>query len=369
MGDNMIRKFEVENFKNFRDKFTLDLTKTKNYEFNEDAIQNNIINKALIYGRNGVGKTNLGLAIFDITLVLDDKPRLPLRFYDDYMNAEGKKDYVEFRYEFQFNEDIVEYYYKKKDIDELIYEELIVNGEQVIVFNFETMFKEINIKSAKTLNFEFKDNNLSVVKYIVNNSNLDKNDPIIKLVEFVKNMLWFQSFQDNRNMGLKAGDEVFSSTINKLELLNDFELFLNDFGLEVNLSFIDSDNKKLLAFNYGNKKINFFKNASSGTRDLAWFYYWFIGFSNTSFLYIDEFDAYFHYELALNVVKVLSKFSNMQTILTSHNTSLITNKELRPDCYFILSKSNLTNLPNATQKELREAHNLEKMFRSGEFEF
>ena len=42
---------------------------------------------------------------------------------------------------------------------------------------------------------------------------------------------------------------------------------------------------------------------------------------------------------------------------------------MRPDCLFILSSSGtLTSLCNATQRELREGHNLEKMYISGEFE-
>ena len=48
--------------------------------------------------------------------------------------------------------------------------------------------------------------------------------------------------------------------------------------------------------------------------------------------------------------------------MTSHNTNLMTNRLMRPDCMFILSrKGTLTALCNATLRELREGHNLEKM--------
>lgn len=64
----MLKKFQVENFKNFRNKLVLDFSHTYNYEFNEDAIgeKNNYISKGIIYGPNGSGKSNLGLALFDI---------------------------------------------------------------------------------------------------------------------------------------------------------------------------------------------------------------------------------------------------------------------------------------------------------------
>ena len=60
---------------------------------------------------------------------------------------------------------------------------------------------------------------------------------------------------------------------------------------------------------------------------------------------------------------------NCQMIMTSHNTNLMTNRLMRPDCMFILSRNGmLTALCNATTRELREGHNLEKMYIRWEFE-
>lgn len=66
------------------------------------------------------------------------------------------------------------------------------------------------------------------------------------------------------------------------------------------------------------------------------------------------------------IVKVFVK-SETQVILTSHNTNLLSNRIMRPDCYFILTKDKLCSLANATERELREGHNLEKLYMSGEF--
>ena len=86
-----------------------------------------------------------------------------------------------------------------------------------------------------------------------------------------------------------------------------------------------------------------------------------------SLIFMDEFDAFYHFELAESIVAILEKMPNTQVILTSHNTNLLTNKIMRPDCYFILTKDKLTAIANATTRELREGHNLEKLYMSGEF--
>ena len=86
-------------------------------------------------------------------------------------------------------------------------------------------------------------------------------------------------------------------------------------------------------------------------------------------MYIDEFDAFYHYEMSENMIQYLKvKYPNSQVILTTHNTNLMTNSIMRPDCLFILSTyGTLTPLCDATERELREGHNLEKLYISGEF--
>ena len=68
----MLTKVEITNFKNFNEIFIFDLSDTKNFEFNRESVRNGIINKALIYGQNGCGKSNLGFAIFDMVSHLTD---------------------------------------------------------------------------------------------------------------------------------------------------------------------------------------------------------------------------------------------------------------------------------------------------------
>ena len=147
--------------------------------------------------------------------------------------------------------------------------------------------------------------------------------------------------------------------------LKKFEEFLNYMGVECKLAFKTlPDGHNELYFKY-KKLIPFYENASSGTIALLNIYRRLVFSSkNASLIYLVEF------EMAENLVKYFKQMlPNCQIILTTHNTNLMTNRLMRPDCLFVLSRSGkLTALCDATTRELREGHNLEKMYISGEFE-
>ena len=60
---SMLKRFEVENYRGFSEKLVFDLT-ARDYGFNQNLIFNGVVNKAIIYGKNGIGKSALGFAIF-----------------------------------------------------------------------------------------------------------------------------------------------------------------------------------------------------------------------------------------------------------------------------------------------------------------
>ena len=61
----MLNKFKVNNFRGFMNDICFDFS-AKAYSFNQHIVRNGLINKAIVYGKNGIGKSNLGEAIFDI---------------------------------------------------------------------------------------------------------------------------------------------------------------------------------------------------------------------------------------------------------------------------------------------------------------
>lgn len=369
----MLRKFRVSNFKSFEKDFELDLTEVNGYEFNKDSIKNGAVNNAIIYGHNGVGKSNLALAIFDIIEHLTDKQRNEA-VYKNYLNAYCNSDVAYFYYEFLINSKIVIYEYKKTDYKTIVYERFQIDNNELVLFDRSKKSNAtIHLKGAETLKTEIDNPELSILKYVKNNTELahnEINNTFTSLFTFIEQMLYFRSLLDRNYLGFDIGGKNIFEEIIKKNNVKDFENFLNTAGIECRLSIVEELGKNTIAFNFDGKQLPFSEVASTGTSALALFYFWYQnikGSAKVSFVFIDEFDAFYHHSLSALIVEKL-KETGVQFILTTHNTSIMTNDLLRPDCYFEMTKKHISTLSKSTQKELREAHNLEKMYKAGSFD-
>lgn len=362
----MLKRFEVSNFKQFS-HIILDFTKIREYQFNMGCIAQQTIKSALIYGANASGKTNLGLALFDITCHLVDKQQ-HLDAYHYYLNADHSDKPAEFRYDFSFDDANITYLYKKLNYNELIEEQLYIDGKEVLFYNLQTGEKRVT-EAFGHLNWLFMDKKLSGLRYLANNSNLKTTSPIYKLIDFVGKMLWFRRSDDaNSYMGFTTGAASLIDFIVKNDLKDDFENFLNTYGVHEKLALLKKpDGQYQLYFKHA-VPIPFNATASSGTQALYLFYYWYKQIQDVSFLFIDEFDAFYHPMLAKKVLCLLRDTFMGQSILTTHNVYLMNNDVMRPDCCFIIHKDGIHSFADATTRELREGNNIGKLYLSGEFD-
>ena len=376
----MLREFKVKNFKNFKDWFTFDLTNTKNYTFNTECIKNNIVSTMLIYGANGCGKSNLGHAIFDIKTHLSDTKIDPI--YNNYLNADGKSELAEFVFTFQFGENILEYSYGKKSVEDIVYEVLKINNSEVIALDRrDANIATVDLKGAENLNRNLENTNISVVKYVKSNTSLEKDaktETLTLFLNFIESMSLLRTVNSHKLVSINPTQ--FSKMILQVDKgdVTKFEQFLNDAKIECKLATIEIDGEKRIAFKYQSKKIDFYQCASTGALTLTELYIHLrilqLNIENIvlkhsdmlPFVFIDEFDAFYHYAISRSIVSNL-KNSKCQAILTTHNTSIMSNDLLRPDCYFIMTPKNIKPMHSFTKKELRSAHNIEKMYRAGAF--
>ena len=64
---------------------------------------------------------------------------------------------------------------------------------------------------------------------------------------------------------------------------------------------------------------------------------------------------------------LIKELKNSQVFLSTHNTDLISNDILRPDAYFLIRDNKIRSFDQITDKELRRAHNIQKMYKAGAF--
>lgn len=376
----MLQEFKVKNFKNFKNWFTLDLTDTKNYNFNTECIENDIVSTAMIYGPNGCGKSNLGHAIFDVKTHLSEVKIDET--YKNYLNGDSKEELAEFSFKFQFKENTLEYKYGKKSVNELVYEMLMINDIEVISFDRRKgNIATVNLKGAETLNKDLSNSNISVVKYVKSNTALEKDvytDTFQQFVQFIEYMVLVKTV-DSLKLISSSPSQISKIILNmNKENLSEFENFLTEAGIDCKLCTIDVEGEERIAIKGKNRNIDFYKSASTGTLSLTELYIHLyilkLEIENSKlkkinilpFVYIDEFDAFYHHSISKAIVSEL-KNSKCQAVFTTHNTSIMSNDLLRPDCYFIMSSKSIKPIYKFTQKELRSAHNIEKMYRAGAF--
>lgn len=368
----MLKRFEVENFKGFCGRLVFDLT-ARDYAFNAELVRDGIVKNMLIYGPNGIGKTNLGLALFDLVAHLTDKEPLDKKYLFEYKNLDAAEDApVMFKYVFDFGEfgEIV-YEYAKNEQQGLLREKLFAQGMELLSWDyFKTEANYFDRDIFRIANIDLPDNKLSVMKYLYRNLPTDAAPVLTRLMQFAENMLWYRSLSDgNTYAGFSNGVAMIDDVICKSGKLQDFAKFLKEHGISYNLHEKKINNESWIAVKYpqAGKTALFANVASTGTKTLRLFYYWsLVSFDKVSFLFIDEFDAFFHYQSAASIVSQLNK-SRFQVALTSHNTYLMQNEFTRPDCCYLMSKNVIKSLPACTDREIRQAHNLEKMYINGAF--
>ena len=380
----MLKKFTLKNYRNFKDEITIDFENIAGYQFNTDCLADGIIGKMLIYGRNATGKTNLGRAILDIGSTIFGGIRYTRNGI--FLNADSKEDTAMFQYEFRFGDIELCYKYSRLSNQELREEELTVNGKDIFNCNFgiqEYHFNNLDYLDAETANIdrylqslevgeddEISEPKLPFLRWLISNVALKNDSVLIRLSNYVRRMMMITV---GNGMQYRFGriNQGFYESLENPECLKDFEDFLNVMGIECKLILKKlPDGQRELYFAH-EQLVPFYENASSGTLALVELYRRLVSkVWDASLIYLDEFDAFYHYEMAENVIRFFKKkYPKCQMIMTSHNTNLMTNRIMRPDCLFILSrKGTLTSLCNATERELREGHNLEKMYVGGEFE-
>lgn len=365
----MLIKFKVNKFRGFAQELCWDLSNPSNYEYNTFAIKNGIIKNGIVYGPNGSGKSNFSKSVFDIIYHLSPKEKLS-DYYQYYIYAGTPNGLVDFEYTFKLGNSLLIYSYSKNANGVLVNEALTVDGRQIFSkqldkLDFNTNEFPLNQDTLDALTNNA--NNISIVNFLLLSYPLDANHYLIKLRDFVNGMLWFVNLDFRGYMGLELGSTNLQEYIIKNVLVDKFATFLKEIsGQEYEFVRPQVDDKVLFC-SFDGSKVPFLNIVSTGTSALMLIFFWMQKLSKASFVFLDEFDAFYHFDLSKKVCRALFSL-DCQVFATSHNTALMSSDLLRPDCFFILNNNKIKPFHQCTDKELRFTHNLEKMYRGGALE-
>ena len=366
----MLSRFSVTNYMGFPEKITWDLSKPHDYAFNSNLIHNGIVKNGIIYGVNGSGKTSLGKAVFDIVSLVNNVNPVD---YGRVIYQGAPNDPIDFEYSFVFDGGKkVDYSYSKNSQGLIIKESLLYQGQKIFTKDINEVYfcNEFSVNPIMRKKLAENANAVSILKFIFSSYPLSKNHYIQLLMDFIGSMLWFRCLDERNYIGIDTSRVYIEDYIIKHGYLDEFAKFLKEeSGQEFDFT-PTQDEDKVITCKIGNNAVPFLSVISTGTMSLELLFYWTKRMKEASvkFVFIDEFDAFYHFDLSINVCKTLFK-EDFQVFMSSHNTMLLSNDFIRPDCGFIISNNKIDAISNLTSRgELRQGHNIEKMYRAGSFD-
>lgn len=249
----MLTKFSVSNFKNFERKLELNLSANKRYDFNVDAVNGGYVSKGIVYGGNTNGKSNLCLAVFDITQHLTDKSLIKDK-YEPYLCLDSKSKSAKFEYGFHIDGDELSYVYSKDTDMRLLSEELVINGEPVLFYDYVANKGYSVLKGTNDVALGTNTARISMVKHIADTALLDKSDHacsvFLKFMYFVNRMaLYCRSGGNTKEEFRKQTDDALK-VIASQGKTKDFVEFLKDCGIRCSLSESDFMSENVIVWNF-----------------------------------------------------------------------------------------------------------------------
>ncbi len=366
----MLKRFTVDGYRNFPIPVTFDFAASRDYQFAENNVKDGIVTTALLIGRNASGKSNFGSSLFDITLGFpgaSDKTDQDERLF---LNADCGRGTAKFSYVFEFYGREINYSYEKTSPTTWLHESLLIDGERIFDFNnARGVFEDNHLEriGAPGINFEFFDTSLSLLSYITSSLPTSVLGVLAELRRFISRMRLI------RMDGFRLKGFEIRKVVDKIireDKVAEFESFIRDFGVDETLIVAkEPDGSSVLYFDHPMRFVPFIEACSSGTRTLVKLFSELELKESASFLFIDEFDAFCHFEMAESLLKFFASKTDCQILCSTHNTSLVKNGVMRPDCvYQISAKEGIRTLAESTERELRLGNNIEKLLRAGEFE-
>ncbi len=368
----MITSIRISNSSGIKDEVILDLKKGKYNYRNHFIYRDEVVNPAVLYGRNGSGKTSVLKSINNIIQVFSGDVTSGEYYAMPHMFSDDEKTNIELY--FELNESKYKYQVWIKNRDEIVYEFLSKDGKLLVErSNREIKYVAREISNEKTkyeiqqfANPESVSYRMSFVRYMGQN---DMNDFITDVYNYFKS---FRFVATNKAISEIETSEAISEG-KLLEKYNDsYDSIVRNYPHLMNLKFrVDklAGGERIIAlYSKGNREyeLDFETQISSGTKDLYRMLSTLLSLKPGSLIVIDELEKTLHPELLDNLITDIVNKLDVQIICSSHNTHLL--QSLRPDqVYFTKKENDMTVLSRLSVDGpgIREIHNIEKLYLGG----
>lgn len=375
----MLTKITLDNFKSFKNKTTIDLTKTNYAILPQNVADNGVLKGCIFVGPNASGKSTVILAV---KLLLD------FLFLERGLNTGifpcmfGDNTRFTLSYEFLVQEKKIVYYLNVDIQKNIITEKLWLDGALMLDRMGVSAKSFIAEKNGVSYNEDDVDRDTLFLRTLYFNTKFTSNPVLSAWMDFLKSSIYVNIFErrivpyDRVKLSLpyylsNGGCESINHFFDEYNFEQSIEYDHSSEGGNVRFTVNDDDGKYIFFKRKGFDIPIPFVEESLGNQNLLRILPSFLTvIQNGGMLLIDEFSSGFHNELESLLVRYfMEKSSNAQMLFVSHSTNLLSNSILRPDQEYAVDFQGETgsSIRRFSSEQPRSAQNIEKMYVSGVF--
>lgn len=376
----MLTKITLDNFKSFKNRVTVDLTKTNYTILPQNVADNGVLKGCIFVGANASGKSNI---ILGIKLLLD------FLFLEKNINSGifrclfGEKNCYSLEYEFLIENKTIKYFLEVDTVKDIIAENLYLDGALMLVrmgFNAKSYIAE-----PTGVTYDKKDvgEDTLFLRTLYFNTKFASNPVLIAWMDYLKNSIYINLFEKKiipygtMQLSLKSylengGCEAINSFFDEYNFEQNIEYEHSSLGRGFTFIVGDDDSQKYIFFRRKGIDVPIpFREESLGNQNLLQILPAFLTATEKGgMLLIDEFSSGFHNDLESLLVRYfMEKANHSQMLFVSHSTNLLSNSILRPDQEYAVEfrNENGSSVKRFSSEQPRSAQNIEKMYVSGVF--
>lgn len=376
----MLTKITLDNFKSFKNKTTIDLTKTNYTILPQNVAEGGVLKGCIFVGANASGKS---------TIILGVKLLLDFLFSERNLNSGiflcmfGDNPRYSLSYEFLIEKKTVKYSFEVDAGKNMISEKLWL--DDALMLERMGLSAKSYIAEDGGVNYDETDvgKDTLFLRTLYFNTKFASSPVLSAWMDYLKNSIYINMFAKAIISYGKA--EVSVARYLDMGGCESINHFFDEYNFEQKIEYEHSSRGGNVQFVVGeddSKKDVFFKRKgievpipfaeeSLGNQNLLSILPAFLNvIKNGGMLLIDEFSSGFHNELENLMVKYfMEKAEHAQMLFVSHSTNLLSNSILRPDQEYSVEfrNENGSSVKRFSSEQPRSAQNIEKMYVSGVF--